>query len=250
MTVLSRARILLLGAAFVTALPAAAQSQPQPRVEISANVGAQTPVSTFTESATFPSNGGEMATVTVDHRMKTGLGFNVGGAVRVFGRWWAGVQYAAANMDPRASLEAAIPHPILFNAPRSVAGSVNNVARKEQRVHVDLIYALPIRAMDVKVMAGPTFFSLKHDFVSGVSINETYPFDTATFASATKKQLSDTATGFNAGIDISRALTSRVAVGGIIRYSRADLKFDDSEVGKHTIKTGGVETLAGVRFRF
>ena len=58
------------------------------------------------------------------------------------------------------------------------------------------------------------------------------------------------ATGFNAGIDVSRALTSHVAVGGIIRYSRATVRFDDSEVGKHTIKTGGVETLAGVRFRF
>jgi hypothetical protein len=250
MTVLSRARILLVGAALVTALPAAAQSQPQPRVEISANVGAQTPVSTFTASGTFPSHGGELSTVTVDHSMKTGLGFNVGGAVRVIGKLWVGVQYAGANMAPSASLEAAIPHPILFNAPRSVTGSVNDMARKEQRVHVDLIYALPIRAMDVRVLAGPTFFSLKHDFVSGVSINETYPFDTATFASATRKQLSDTATGFNAGIDLSRALTSRVAVGGIIRYSRADVKFDDSAVGKHKIKAGGVETLAGVRLRF
>jgi len=250
MTVLSHARILLPAAVLVTALPAAAQSQSPPRVEISANVGAQTPVSTFTESGTFPSNGGEMSTVTVDHSMKTGLGFNVGGAVRVIRKLWVGAQYAAANMSPSASLEAAIPHPILFNAPRSVGGSVNDVTRTERRVHVDLIYALPIRAMEVRVLAGPTLFSLKQDSVSGVTINETYPFDTATFASATRKQLSDTATGFNAGIDVSRALTSHVAVGGIIRYSRATVKFDDSEVGKHTIKTGGVETLAGVRFRF
>ena len=237
-------------AVLVTALPAAAQSQSQPRVEISANVGAQTPVSTFTESRTFPSNGGEMSNVTVEHSMKTGLGFNVGGAVRVIRTLWVGVQYAAADMHPSASLEAAIPHPILFNAPRSVEGSVNGLTRKEQRVHVDLLYALPIRAMDVRVLAGPTFFSLKQDFVSGVTITETYPFDTATFASATRKQLSETATGYNAGIDLSRALTSHVAVGGIIRYSRGDVKFDDSAIGKHTIKTGGVETLAGVRFRF
>jgi hypothetical protein len=250
MTVVSRARILLSAAVLLGALPAAAQSQSQPRVEISANVGAQTPVSTFTASGTFPSNGGEMSTVTVDHSMKTGLGFNVGGAFRVTGKVWVGVQYAAVNTRPSASLEAAIPHPILFNAPRSVAGSVTDVGHKEQRVHVDLMYALPIRAMDVRVLAGPTFFSLKQDFVSGVTINETYPFDTATFASATRKQLSDRATGFNAGIDVSRALTSHVAVGGIIRYSRADVKFDDSEVGKQTVKSGGVETVAGVRFRF
>jgi len=250
MTVLARARILLPATVLVTALPAAAQSQSQPRVEISANVGAQTPVSTFTESGTFPSNGGEMSTITVDHNMKTGLGFNVGGAVRVIRKLWVGVQYAAANTDPSASLEAAIPHPILFNAPRSVEGSVNDVVRKEQRVDVDLMYALPVRGIDVRVLAGPTFFSLKQDFVSGVSINETYPFDTATFASATRKQLSDSAIGFNAGVDVSRVLMSHVAVGGAVRYSRADVKFDDSDVGKHTVKAGGVETVAGVRFRF
>jgi opacity protein-like surface antigen len=234
----------------VGALPAAAQSPSQPRIEISANVGAQTPAGKFTESRSFPSNGGETATVNVDHSRKTGLGFNVGAAVRVVPKVWVGVQFGMSDTKPGASLEAAIPHPLLFNAPRTVQGSVNDVAHKEQRVHVDLMYALPIRALDVKVMAGPTFFSLKRDFVSDVLINETYPFDTATFASATRRQLSDSATGFNAGVDISRAMTSRLSLGAIIRYSRADVKFDDSEVGKHTVKAGGVETVAGVRFRF
>jgi hypothetical protein len=35
---------------------------------------------------------------------------------------------------------------------------------KEQNVHVALMYALPINAVDIKVMAGPTFFKLKQDF--------------------------------------------------------------------------------------
>ena len=234
----------------VGAPPAQSQSSSQPRIEISANVGAQTPAGTFREVGSFPSNGGETATVNVNHRAKTGLGFDIGAAVRVVPKVWVGVQFGMSDMKPGASLEAAIPHPLLFNAPRNVQGSVNDVAHKEQRVHVDLMYALPIRAVDVRVMAGPTFFSLKRDFVSGVVINETYPFDTATFASATRKQLSDSATGFNAGVDISRAMTSQLSLGGIIRYSRADVKFDDSEVGNHTVKAGGLETVAGVRFRF
>jgi opacity protein-like surface antigen len=242
------AAVLLM--ATVGAPPADAQSQPQPRIEISANVGAQTPAGKFTEARSFPSNGGETATVNVNHSLKTGLGLNVGAAVRVVPKVWIGVQYGLSDMKPGASLEAAIPHPLLFNAPRTVQGSVNDVAHKEQRVHVDLMYALPIRAVDVRVMGGPTFFTLKRDFVSDVLINETYPFDTATFASATRRRLSGSATGFNAGVDISRALTSHLSLGGIIRYSRADVKFDDSELGKHTVKAGGLETLAGVRFRF
>lgn len=238
----------MLVMATVGATPAAAQSQP--RVEISANVGALTGASTFTESDAFPSNGGETATVTVDHGAKTALAFNVGAAVRIAPRFWAGVQYAMADTKASASVSAAVPHPILFNAPRTVEGSVNDVAHNEQNVHVDLMYALPVSAVDVKVMGGPTFFSLKQDFVSGVTVSETYPFDTATFASATTKQLSNTAVGFNAGVDISRALTPQLAVGGLIRYSRGDVKFDDPAIGQQTVKAGGLEVTGGVRIRF
>jgi opacity protein-like surface antigen len=234
--------------ATVGTTPAAAQSQP--RVEISANVGAQTGASTFTETDAFPSNGGETAAVTVDHGVKTALGFNVGGAVRIVPRFWVGVQYAMADMKTSASISAAVPHPILFNAPRTVEGSANDVVHNEQNVHVDLMYALPVSAVDVKIMGGPTFFSLKQDFVSSLTVSETYPFDTATFASATKKQLSDTAVGFNAGVDISRALTSQFAVGGLIRYSRGDVKFDDPDIGQQTVKAGGLELTGGVRIRF
>jgi Outer membrane protein beta-barrel domain len=236
--------------ATVGATPAAAQSSAQPRVEISANVGALTGASKFTESDTIPSNGRENETITVDHGVKTALAFNVGAAVRIAPQFWVGVQYAMAEMKPSASITAAVPHPILFNAPRTVDGSIDNVTHSEQNVHVDLMYALPIHAVDVKVMGGPTFFNLKQDFVSGVTVNETYPFDTATFASATTKRLSKGAVGFNAGVDISHPLSSQVGIGGLIRYSRADVKLNDTDTGEHTVKAGGFEATAGVRIRF
>jgi hypothetical protein len=104
--------------------------------------------------------------------------------------------------------------------------------------------------VDVKVMGGPTFFNLKQDFVSAVTVNETYPFDTATFGSATTTQLSNTAVGFNAGVDISRPLSSVVGVGALVRYSRADVKFNGREISEQTVKAGGVEVAGGVRVRF
>jgi hypothetical protein len=239
--------IFVMAAAGVT--PAAAQSRP-PRVEISANVGALTGTSSFKESQSFSSHGNETATLTADHRTKTAVPFNAGGAVRIVRQLWVGVQYAMADTKPSASISAVIPHPLLFNAPRTVEGSIDNVAHKERNVHVDLMYALPVGGVDVKVLAGPTFFSVKQDFVSDVALTETYPFDTATFASATKKQLSKSAVGFNAGVDISYPLSSRLGVGTLIRYSRADVKFDDSDIGRQTVRSGGVEAGAGVRIRF
>jgi opacity protein-like surface antigen len=240
------AAVLVMASVGVT--PAAAQSASQPRVEISANVGALAGASKFKESQAFPSNA-ETETLTVDHGVKTAVGFNVGAAVRIASQLWVGVQYAMADTKPSASITAVVPHPLLFNAPRTVQGSISGAAHNEHNVHVDLMYALPVRAVDVKVMGGPTFFNLKQDFVSGVMVNETYPFDAATFASATTTRLSKAAVGFNAGVDISRPLSSQVAVGALIRYSRADVKFD-RDAGQQMVKAGGVEAAAGVRVRF
>ena len=235
----------VLGLTMAGAAPAAAQ----PRVEISANVGALSAES-FTQSDTRSSNGGETETITVEHAAKTSLAFNAGAAVRLAGPFWVGVQYAMADPKPGASSEAVIPHPILFNAPRSVQGSLDGVSHNQQNIHVDLMYALPVGAMDIKVMGGPTWFNLKQDFVSAVSINETYPFDTATFASATTKRLSNSALGFNVGVDVSRSLTSHIGIGGLVRYSRADVKFDDASNRDQTVKAGGVEATGGIRLRF
>jgi len=229
--------------------PARAQSRAQ-RVEISANVGVLAGISTFEESRSFPSNGNETATVTVDHGVKTPLAFSAGGAVRVVRQFWAGVQYAMADMKSSASISASIPHPILFNAPRTVEGSIDRVAHKEKNVHVDLMYALPAGPVDVKVMGGPTFFNLKQGFVSDVALNETYPFDTASFAGATTKQLSKSAVGFNAGVDVSYPLSSTFRIGALIRYSRADVKFDDPDIGRQTVTAGGIEAGGGIRIRF
>jgi hypothetical protein len=240
----------MLGMTTLGATPAAAQSRSQPRLEISANVGALTGASKFTASHSLTSNGGETETLTVDHGVQTAFGFNAGAAVRIIPQFWVGAQYAMAEMKPSASISAIIPHPLLFNAPRTVQGSINNVAHSERNVHVDLMYALPVRVVDIKVMGGPTFFNLKQDFVSGVMVNETYPFDTATFASATTKRLSEAAVGFNAGVDISHLLTTQVGVGALIRYSRADVQFDDPDIGKQTVKAGGLEVAAGLRVRF
>jgi hypothetical protein len=170
--------------------------------------------------------------------------------VRIVRQLWVGVQYAVAEMKPSASISAAIPHPVLFNAPRTVQGSIDDVAHNERNVHVDLMYALPVGAVDVKIMGGPTFFKLEQDFVSNVTLTETYPFDTATFASATKEQSAQSAVGFNAGVDVSYPLSSKVGVGALIRYSSADVKFDDPDVGQQTVSAGGVEAVAGVRIRF
>ena len=73
--------------------------------------------------------------------------------------------------------------------------------------------------------------------MSAVAIKD-YPFYTATFTGATTKHLSKRAVGFHAGVDISRLLSSNVGVGALVRYSRGDVKFDDPDIGRQTVKAG------------
>lgn len=239
---------IVLAVAAAGAAPAAAQSRP-PRFEISANVGALAGESKFKETETYSANV-ETATLTVNHGSKTPVAFDVGAAVRIVPKLWVGVQYAVAGATPGASIDASIPHPLRFNAPRTVQGSASSLAHNEQNAHIDLMYALPLRTMDLEVMAGPTIFNVKEDFVTAVSVNETYPFDTATFASATTKRVSKGALGLNAGVDVSRALSPHVGVGGVVRYSHANVKFSGTDIASQTVKAGGVEAAAGVRVRF
>jgi opacity protein-like surface antigen len=228
--------------AISSASPAVAQSQA--RFEISANVGVLSGGTSFTESDSFPVNA-ETETVTANHGTKTPVGFNAGGAVRIVPQLWIGVQYAAADSKSDVSIAASVPHPLLFNAPRAVQGTATGVAHNENNVHVDLMYALPVRAMDVRVMAGPTFFTVKQDFVASIAVNETYPFDTASFASATMNRAAKSAVGFNAGADVSYPLSPHFGVGALVRYSRGNVKFDQA-----ALKAGGLEAGGGVRIRF
>jgi hypothetical protein len=69
-------------------------------------------------------------------------------------------------------------------------------------------------------------------------------------AGATTTRVSKSAVGFNAGVDISRPLSSRVGVGGLIRYSRGNVEFDDATTSRATAKAGGLELTGGVRLRF
>src|SRR3954470_7348572 len=139
------AALLMISIACATS--AAAQSHPQPRVEISANFGVQT-ASKFTELHDLPSNGGETETITVDHGAKAAFAFDIGAAVRLMPRLSLGVYYEGTEMKDNASITATIPHPISFKTPRQVEGSLDGAAHNEQNVHVDLMYALPIHAVN------------------------------------------------------------------------------------------------------
>ena len=63
--------------------------------------------------------------------------------------------------DPRtADVSASIPHPFLFNAPRTVTGTVADVPRQEFALHMDAAWVVPAgRKTQIAIFGGPSYFS-------------------------------------------------------------------------------------------
>ena len=98
--------------------------------------------------------------------------------------------------------------------------------------------------------AGVSVFSVTQGLVTDVVFTDAYPFDTATFASATTTSLSKTATGVNVGADITWKLSRNVGVGGLVRFAKASVTLAPSAGNSTTIDVGGVQVGGGVRFAF
>jgi len=77
-----------------------------------------------------------------------------------------------------------------------------------------------------------------------------YPYDTAAFGGAVTKSTKASAAGFNAGIDVTWLFAESVGIGGIVRYTRADVDLAAVEGRSITMKAGGLQGGVGIRVLF
>jgi hypothetical protein len=148
-------------------------------------------------------------------------------------------------------VSAAVPHPFFFNALRSVSGLGTDLPHEEIAIHGELSGLVPIgRAVQLAVFAGPSYFHLRQGLVTDVAVNETYPYDTATFASATTTDVTRSRFGYNAGLDVSGRVARRIGVGFTARYSRASVHLPATATEDVTVRVGGLQVGGGVRFGF
>jgi len=148
-------------------------------------------------------------------------------------------------------VSAAVPHPFFFNALRNVSGVGTDLPREEIAVHGEVSGLVPIgRALQLAVFAGPSYFRLQQGLVVDVAVNETYPYDTATFASATTTAVTRSKVGYNAGLDVSGRIASHLGLGFTARYSRASVRLPATTTDDVTVRVGGLQVGGGVRFGF
>jgi hypothetical protein len=190
----------------------------------------------------------EKTTITTEYPTKKGPAFDGGGAVRIWRNLAVGVNVSLAERSTDGSVTGAIPHPFYFNAARSISGTAA-IERSENAVHVQALWAIPAgRRLLIALGGGPSFFSVKQSLVQHVTYSESYPYDTATFASASVTQPSASAVGFGGSVDVGYYFSRYVGFGGMVRYTHATVPLTTRD-STLSVDAGGFEAGLGLRFR-
>jgi len=243
-------RATIFAALCVAGLAGTAHAQSEARLRLSINVADQVTSRTLTQNFTVPINA-EPAPIATSIDLSSAPMFDIGGSYRFRHRLAAGLSVTSLSRDGDGTLDAQIPHPFFFDKLRPVSGDLSGLQHKETGVHIYAMYFIPVTGkFDIGVFGGPSHFSVKQDFVTDVDYTSTYPFDAATFTRAPTETIKGSATGFNAGVDVSWRLSKVLAVGGLVRFTGASKTLTAASGNDVDVKIGGVQTGAGVRLLF
>ena len=219
---------------------------PCPRAIVSVNGVYQSASHTFSEKQTFDAPSGDGA-LHLELRGEVGAERRRGRVRAPVAQLGAGVAFTSFKDDRDITIEGTLPHPFCLRPRRGAISGTAPGTREETAVHPTPPTSLPSEpeAVELLVFGGPSFFTVKQSVVDGRSaITESYPYDTATFTSATVQQEKESKVGFNVGADVGYYFTKYIGVGGIVRFSRASIPFSLGD-----LDVGGAMVGGGVRIR-
>jgi hypothetical protein len=240
------------GALIVIALatPASAQYRTPHEGYFTVNAASQPGGASLSDHFEFERNV-ETATADVQYPSKAGAGIDAGAGIRLWKRLGAGLSVSYLSSTGPASIDASIPHPFMFDQPRLINGTADSIARTETGAHAQLLYFVPGRGkLRLVLSGGPSWLKLEQEFVTEVHYSESYPFDTATFTRATTTGAHGSAIGFNAGADVRWMFSRQLAVGALVRLTRAQVDIDLPAGRTLPVDAGGVQAGGGIRFLF
>jgi hypothetical protein len=199
---------------------------------------------TFDDTRTFDLNA-ETARFTSDYAVEPSVGVDAGAIVQFWKGLGAGVAFTRHSDSRDIAVDASLPHPLKFNSPRTVTGTVAG-EHEETAIHLQIAYVVPAGPkLSVVAFGGPSFFTVKQSVVTAVQFRDEYPYDEASFTGATVAAEEEKKTGFNVGVDVGWFFTPNVGVGGIVRFSSVTVPFSLGDVD-----AGGALVGGGLRLRF
>lgn len=201
----------------------------------------------------------EQGNVETHQRIKGGRGFDVGGGVRVWRHLGVGLGVSRFSDSSSAAIVARIPHPLIFDRPRTATGSADT-KHSETGVHLQATWLLPLsklpftaRTTDrilIGAFVGPSFFKVTQTFVNAIGFSEVgAPFTSANLGGVTTRSQGKWATGVNVGLDISYRVTESVGAGLLLRYAGASADLNAGSGRTQSIDAGGFQIGVGARLR-
>ena len=179
---------------------------------------------------------------------------DVGASYRVLKYVGFGLSYTSKlTSSGEAALRGTLPSPEFYDRPRSANASVPNLQHSESGIHVNAIVHVPfVQKVDFAFFAGPSFLTVTQDLVQTPTLaNFSDPLQPAiSLAAPPITQASKSATGFNAGAEVTYAVLPNVAVAALLRYVRASVDFDVDSGQSINLKAGNAQFGAGIRLRF
>ena len=181
----------------------------------------------------------------------------VGGGFMLSRLFAVGMSYSRMSTDRVVDVSAAVPHPTHFNALATGTGTTGAaLSATESAVHISLAVA-PVRSsrLELRVMGGPSFFTLKGDMVKEVEYEQTIDSltlqNTITISGSPSSQASGSAIGFHVGADVTYFVHRVVGVAGGVRYGRATVAVEIEPLSnlRQEFLVGSTTAFLGLRFR-
>jgi opacity protein-like surface antigen len=193
----------------------------------------------------------EEGSIDANYGKSSGFLFDVVGGARVAGHISVGFGISYARHDEAATVDAHVPHPFLFQTLRDATFTTASLSGQELVMHIPILWTQSFRsATRITIFGGPSIFHVTQDFVTNVTLNEVYPYDSVTITDTSQSEISDNAFGFHVGAGVTQFFGPTVGAGVDVRYSRASLDFADDANATTAARAGGLQVTGGVRFRF
>ena len=235
--------VLIIG--LLAATGARAQS-PTSRGYLSIGGDVAVAPATFSDTV-HPIEFGEASTITSAYQPKLAPGIEVGGGARVWRGLTVGAAVSWVTRADSATVDAQVPHPFFFGKPRAVSGSTSGLNRDETSIHLQALWhAAAGRRWVVAFGGGPSWIAASQDVVQDIAVTQTYPFDSATFASATTTHVSKSRLGYNVAADAAYMVRPHVGVGFGATFSHASIPISSTT----SIDAGGGHINGGLRLVF
>jgi opacity protein-like surface antigen len=242
--------------------PAAPAAQPAPastpspsspsgsKAFVAVHFGGQAGSSSLRDVFTFTQYD-ETATVTTEQDYGGGVLFNLEGGYKFGARLAAGVAFTRTGGNADSNVSASIPHPQVFDAPRTATFDTADTNHSERAAHFFLAYLFPVNdSVEMRVFAGPSVINVHHDLVSAVAFTETAPFTSVSITGTTNTEVSKTVGAFHFGLGGTYAVTDRLGVDGFFRFARRTVDIPGVSSGNVEIKAGGAQFGVGLRVGF